>query len=399
MNESAQFPGGEPIPESRDTAARPGPSFKEVTLGSVARAVGLSQGAVSSVLNDRDYGIRANPKTRDAVFRACRRLGYIPNDLRALVRIYPEKGDTCLLVSTSVRKGLANPFVARLAAAIMACPSSEPASISVMLADDAGTTGPDCGFPTPIRNGTASRLLCVGMGDGTVRRIVRERRIPGVFIGHASTAPGTASIVPDYARALRLAFELLIDRGHRRIGILAGPSINAEPRLNGIQAEIPRAIAGMGMPFDSCTMLPGDLDFESGVIAMNSLLGHADRPTALLALADTAAIGALAAAHHHGIRIPDDMSVITFSDHAGMLDSCIPLTSIVVPVETIAAAAMAEADRQLRKGIPAGVARISVPVRLIERATCGRAPVAGRSPAGAGCCTPGAPAQAVASEL
>ena len=68
-------------------------------MATIAKLAGVSQGAISSLLNDRDYGIRVSDKTRDRVFKVCRDLGYVPNDLRAEVRMYPETGDTCLLVS------------------------------------------------------------------------------------------------------------------------------------------------------------------------------------------------------------------------------------------------------------------------------------------------------------
>src|SRR6188508_2458080 len=74
-------------------------SPKPITMAMIARAAGVSQGAISSLLNDRDYGIRVSDKTRERVFRVCRELGYVPYDLRAVVRMYPEQGDTCLLVS------------------------------------------------------------------------------------------------------------------------------------------------------------------------------------------------------------------------------------------------------------------------------------------------------------
>src|SRR5579864_6108364 len=75
---------------------------KSITMAMIAKAAGVSQGAISSLLNDRDYGIRVSIKTRERVFKVCRELGYIPNDLRAVVRMYPELGDLCLLVSSSI---------------------------------------------------------------------------------------------------------------------------------------------------------------------------------------------------------------------------------------------------------------------------------------------------------
>src|SRR6201994_4673964 len=93
---------------------------KTITMAQIAKAAGVSQGAISSLLNDRDYGIRVSEKTRERVFKVCREMGYIPNDLRAVVRMYPELGDYCLLVAAAVEGGLADPFVHRLVVAAMA---------------------------------------------------------------------------------------------------------------------------------------------------------------------------------------------------------------------------------------------------------------------------------------
>ena len=90
------------FPENRSLAALTHPYNKTITMAAIAKAAGVSQGAISSLLNDRDYGIRVSEKTRKRVFKACRELGYIPNDLRAVVRMYPELGDLCVLVSNSI---------------------------------------------------------------------------------------------------------------------------------------------------------------------------------------------------------------------------------------------------------------------------------------------------------
>src|SRR6201994_1307351 len=92
---------------------------KTITMAQIAKAAGVSQGAISSLLNDRDYGIRVSEKTRERVFKVCREMGYIPNDLRAVVRMYPELGEFCLLISAADDGGLSEPFTARLVHAAM----------------------------------------------------------------------------------------------------------------------------------------------------------------------------------------------------------------------------------------------------------------------------------------
>src|SRR5215210_5144536 len=112
-NEAASLGRGDPpgeVPSPRKL-----PDFtRTITMAQIAKAAGVSQGAISSLLNDRDYGIRVSEKTRERVFRVCREMGYVPNDLRAVVRMYPELGDLCLLVSSKIRCGLCDPFLSRI---------------------------------------------------------------------------------------------------------------------------------------------------------------------------------------------------------------------------------------------------------------------------------------------
>src|SRR5438067_3469190 len=126
---------GEAAPVRQDASAlqaRVDEHHKTITMAAIAKAAGVSQGAISSLLNDRDYGIRVSEKTRERVFKVCREMGYIPNDLRAVVRMYPELGDFCLLLSTAIEGGLFDPFVHRLVASAMAAvpDASHPLSLA-----------------------------------------------------------------------------------------------------------------------------------------------------------------------------------------------------------------------------------------------------------------------------
>src|SRR5438067_7296239 len=108
---------GEAAPVRQDASAlqaRVDEHHKTITMAAIAKAAGVSQGAISSLLNDRDYGIRVSEKTRERVFKACRDLGYIPNDLRAVVRMYPEKGELTVLASNRIAGGLTDPFLTRV---------------------------------------------------------------------------------------------------------------------------------------------------------------------------------------------------------------------------------------------------------------------------------------------
>ncbi|MEO6742581.1 MAG: LacI family DNA-binding transcriptional regulator [Chthoniobacteraceae bacterium] len=340
-------------------------------MAAVARVAGVSQGAISSMLNDRDYGIRVSQKTRERVFKICRDLGYEPNDLRALVRIYPELGETCLLVSNRIPGGISNAFVARLAAALMAHIRRQPSSIAVILYDETRDYDAGGDMPGPLKHGTASKMLCVGAGNEALCRIVHDRSLPAIMLGHTSHMPGVTSIVPDYPAAATLALDLLSRHGHRHIGIVSGPFGSHDPRLAEMNVAIGDAAARLGVTIAAEDVFSGNLDFEAGVAAVKHLRERPAAPTALLCLAESAAAGSVAGARDRGLSVPGQLSIVTFADHAGAIKSSIPMSAVVLPVDEIAAAAVNEADRQIREGIPAEAVKITIGVSLIERETCG----------------------------
>ena len=359
--------------QNRVSNQRVNAAAKTVTMADVARAAGISQGAISSLLNDRDYGIRVSPKTRERVFKICRELRYVPNDLRAVVRIFPELGETCLLVSDKISGGIGNPFIARLAAALMPHVPHQPSSIGVILYDEMREYGEEADLPSPLKHGTASKVICVGAGNESICRVVHKRGLPGILLGHTAHIPGTTSVVPDYGTAARLALGLLVRYGHRNVGIVSGPFGSPEPRFAEINHAVGEAALELGLTIDAENVFGGNLNFEAGVIAVKHMLDRPSAPTALLCLAESAAVGVIAAAHRHGIQVPDKFSVVTFADHDGAIDSCIPMSAVVLPVKELASVAVKEAARQLIEGIPADAAKITVGVRLIERDTCGPA--------------------------
>ena len=370
-------PSEEGTPGSQEGSPKPSHSarggdekVKPVTMSAVAEAVGVSQGAISSLLNDRDYGIRVSNKTRDRVFKTCRDLGYIPNDLRAVVRIYPELGETCLLVSSRIPGGMANSFLARVAGAVMAKTSRQPASISVILYDETReyTMGD---LPTPLRHGTASKVICIGAANPSICKVIHDRGLPAIFLGHFSEIPGTTSIAPDYPAAARLAMQFLVRHGHKHVGIVVGPFGTPEPRLSELNRAIANAASDAGLPIDPQDVFHGDLSFEAGVGVIEAMQTRHTSPTALLCLSEAGAAGVMAGAHARHIAVPGQLSVLAFADHAGVLASCTPLTAVVLSAEETAAMAVKEAERQVLEGIPAAAEKIATGVQLIERESCG----------------------------
>ena len=354
------------MPGTNRAAKAQGSVAKPITMATIAKMADVSQGAISSLLNDRDYGIRVSDKTRAMVFKVCRELGYIPNDLRAEVRMYPEKGDTCLLVSDKLPGGLANPFAARLASALL----SNTGLYGIVVAlysegKDYELEGPD--LPTAIANGTASKFICVGTANASLCRITQRRGYPVIVVGHESHIPGTSSIVPDYTTAARDALSHLAELGHRNVGIVSGPFGSLDPRLAELNRAIGVASDDTGIQISPQNIFQGDLTFDAGFSAMLAMAERA--PTALLCLSEAAGCGVTAGAMFRGISVPEKLSVIAFSDHATQPSCAIPITTMVASVDDLANASSAEATRQIREGMPPTPRRTICPVSLQKRAS------------------------------
>ena len=183
---------------------------------------------------------------RSRVFKVCREMNYVPNDLRAVVRMYPELGDTSLLVSTKVPGGLANPFVARVAGAVI---SAEPQrNITVSFYDETREyTVDDESLPPPLKNGTSSKFISIGTASASLCRITQRRGCPVIILGHETQFPGTTSIIPDYLAAARLAFGHFVKNSHKHVAIVGGPFGSPEPRLAELNSAIGHASVELGL--------------------------------------------------------------------------------------------------------------------------------------------------------
>jgi DNA-binding LacI/PurR family transcriptional regulator len=266
-----------------------------------------------------------------------------------------------------------NPFVARVGAALMASNASEPSSMAVSFYDEAREYGPESELSWPLENGIASRLISIGATNHSICAVARHRNHPLIVLGHASYIAGTTSIVPDYPGAARLALGMLARHGHRHVGIVGGPFSNPEPRFAELVRGIADAAQEVGIETESHDLYEGAINVDRALEALFSTLGQSFAPTALLCLTEAVATAILTGAHARGIPVPGRLSVIALADREAVAPACLPLTTVVLPADEMAATAVREAGRQLRSGCPSDARKIIVDVKLIERATCGPA--------------------------
>ncbi|MEI6561498.1 MAG: LacI family DNA-binding transcriptional regulator [Verrucomicrobiota bacterium] len=356
------------VPQSGPEGGGKRPEAKTITMAMIAKAAGVSQGAISSLLNDRDYGIRVSAKTRERVFRVCREMGYLPNDLRAVVRMYPKLGDVALLVSKDL--GLEDPFAASLAQTLMRQLPSHHLSVAWYDPDVSYAAAQPDALPAPVASGVASRFLTLGRPNASLFSVLLAHECPGVHIGGEAGVPGFTSIIPEYAKASRQAIEALLALGHRQIAILSGPFGSTDPTVIELNFGVRAAYDGIKTPIEAQNVVYGEPTFEHGVTSADLLLDRPQKPTALFCFSVPVAAGVLHRAQERGVSIPGELSVIAVGEAAFAPLLHPPLTTVSLSTQEIAAKALEDLQRRLQEQDVATTRRIAVAGALRERASC-----------------------------
>ena len=344
---------------------------KTITMAQIAKAAGVSQGAISSLLNDRDYGIRVSEKTRERVFTVCREMGYLPNDLRAVVRMYPELGEFALLVSSKYAGGLAHPFVARVATAMLDAVPETLRSITVGYYEETLDYAAEPNrLPHPVATGTVSKFIFIGPPNSSLIQVVTKRGHAVVALGHDVALPGVHSIAFDLPGASQLAIEHLRKLGHKRLAIISGPFGSADVGINELNRGVRIACERLGIAVEPHNILYGDLTPGAGAAALDAILARKPEPTAIFCLSDSAAAGVLARAQASRRKIPEQLSVLACGDDPAAANLSPALTTVRLPVEEMAVRGVQLLENLTRGHGLDDPQKSILPVQLIERGTC-----------------------------
>lgn len=157
--------------------------------------------------------------------------------------------------------------------------------------------------------------------------------IPIVRIGALDQQYGETIAIDETIVASHLV-DHLIERGHRRIGIVAPPPrfAAAMRRVDGYRQALDRA----GIAFDPLLVVGGEFTFASGARGAADLLALQRRPTAIFAANDNMALGVMAMAARLGFTIPDDLAVAGFDDSQNSRMVFPALTTVRQPVAGMA---------------------------------------------------------------
>jgi LacI family transcriptional regulator len=167
--------------------------------------------------------------------------------------------------------------------------------------------------------------------DHALRRIVGGLPLVTVM---PDELPGTGNILDvDTREAACSATRYLIALGHERIAHISGihGHAHARARLLGYQ----QALTEAGLPLLPNLVVEGQFDEPSGQAAVETLLTRGGQFTALLAANDEMAFGAMLSLYLHGLRVPDDVSVVGSDDVRMSAYTTPPLTTVCIPTHEL----------------------------------------------------------------
>jgi LacI family repressor for deo operon, udp, cdd, tsx, nupC, and nupG len=174
----------------------------------------------------------------------------------------------------------------------------------------------------------------------------------------------------DNTKAAQEATAYLIALGHRQIAFLSGPM--STPICVDRDTGYELALRAAGLTRNSQLTVTGDFSIDSGIRAVEPLLAARRRFSAIFCSNDEMAMGAMQAIKAHGLRVPEDISVIGFDDirYARYTDP--PLTTVAQPKEDLGREAMTLLLEILQNANAPARMRI-LPTQLVVRGSTAKA--------------------------
>jgi DNA-binding LacI/PurR family transcriptional regulator len=173
-----------------------------------------------------------------------------------------------------------------------------------------------------------------------------RRRMPSVFLDVGSPGELISNIQVDYATGVSEAIHYLLDLGHHRVGLIAGPDTLKSARAR--RASYLDALKQAGIEPEPELIVNGGHTILGGFAAMTELLTHGNPPTAVLASNDLSAIGGLRAVQKRGLKVPGHISIVGFDDILLAEFTDPPLTTIRLSRRELANQALGALLRHVR---------------------------------------------------
>jgi len=323
---------------------------REVTVADVAKKAGVGKATASRALGN--YGA-VSDAVRERVLAAAEELDYRPNELARSMNT--GKSNTIGVIVGDIENGYFGLAMRGIS------DTAKAAGYDVILINTSENTDAEIDAVRVLLDKRVDALIVAPASSYVTQHLhdVYQSGRPLVLLDRRIDGLPVASALVDLAPAAHAATTLLLDEGHRRIAFVSalgtdGDGFEALPlgnssvadRLDGIIA----ALGARGVSVDPALIRFHAHGLEATRDVVTGLLDSADPPTALIVSDSLIAMNTLLVLRERGVRVPDDLSLISFDDFewAALIDP--PLTVIAQPIYEVGVQAATTALRLLDVG-------------------------------------------------
>jgi LacI family transcriptional regulator len=289
------------------------------TIQDIARELNITASTVSRALQDHP---RISDGTKKAVLKTAKRLNYQPNHIAAALRNGKSK-IIGIIVPTTDRN-----FFATIIRGIEEV--ANKSKYNVMICQSHDDYDKEVSTVEALLNARVDGIIAsYGKGTGNFDHFmkVKKKGIPLVLFDRAHYPLDVSHVVIDDYLASFNAVEHLIQQGCKRIAHFTATTRKIsifKERIRGYK----EALEHNGIAFDPELIIEGNLELEDGREGMQKLLALSDPPDAVFSASAYSAIGAIQVLKEKGIRIPEQVAIVGFSNEPFTSFSDPPLTTI-----------------------------------------------------------------------
>jgi LacI family transcriptional regulator len=332
----------------------------DVTIKDVANLAGVSPMTVSRVINGSD---RVSPDTQRRVERAIAELGYIPSRLAR--GLSARKTGTLALIVPDV----SNPFFTLIVRA--AEDVARRSTYRVILCDTRADLAVERDVIEELIAHRVEGIVIAPVSDRSKPHLARLARfdVPFVLIDRTVTGIECDAVVGESVGGAQQLVEHLIGLGHRRIGLIVETDevSTARQRRRGYEA----AVRAAGLELDPALVEVQTPDPDGGFAGMSRLLSSDEPPSAVFAVNNLVALGAIEAVREAGLEVPNDVALVCFDDIEFASRLYPFLTAMEQPAETFGTLGTQLLLERLQGRGPARDHVVVLPGQLTVRRSCG----------------------------